>query len=103
MEKSFSLYFHLKKTKNERKLERLIYFKLTVNGKFCEVSTKRKCEPSKWNVTAGRVEGKTEAAKSVNSYLDVLHEKYMITGNNFLVMIDHPQPRTLKCCSRVRR
>ena len=75
MEKSFSIYFHLKKAKNESKLERLIYLKVTVNGAFCEVSTKRKCEPSNWNVTAGRVEGKTEAAKSVNSYLDVLQRK----------------------------
>jgi len=75
MEKSFGLYFHLKKAKNEKQLERSIYLKVTVNGAFCEVSTKRKCEPSKWNVAAGRVEGKTEAAKSVNSYLDVLQRK----------------------------
>jgi hypothetical protein len=75
MEKSFGLYFHLKKSKNELEFEMSIYLKVTVNGMFCEVSTKRKCEPSKWNVGAGRVEGKTEAAKSINSYLDVLQRK----------------------------
>jgi hypothetical protein len=50
MEKSFSLYFHLKKAKNELQLEWSIYLKVTVNGMFCEVSTKQKCEHSKWNV-----------------------------------------------------
>ena len=75
MEKSFSLYFHLKKAKNKKQLTRPIYLKVTVNGGFCEVSTKRKCAPSNWNVAAGRVEGKTETAKSINSYLGVLQRK----------------------------
>jgi len=67
MEKSFGLYFHLKKNKNDINPEWPIYLQITVNGLYCEVSTKRKCEPAKWNVTAGRVEGKTEASKSINS------------------------------------
>jgi site-specific recombinase XerD len=75
MEKSFGLYFHLKKNKNDHNPEWPIYLQITVNGKECEVSMKRKCEPGKWNVTAGRVEGKTEIAKSINSYLDVVQRK----------------------------
>ena len=75
MEKSFGLYFHLKKNKNDNKPEWPIYLQLTVNGKFCELSMKRKCAPKNWNVAAGRVEGKTEAAKSINGYLDVLQRK----------------------------
>ena len=75
MEKSFGLYFHLKKNKNDNNPEWPIYLQWTVNGKFCELSMKRKCAPSNWNVAAGRVEGKTEAAKSINNYLDVLQRK----------------------------
>jgi len=75
MEKSFGLYFHLKKNKNDNNPEWPIYLQLTVNGKSCELSIKRKCAPLNWNVAAGRVEGKTEAAKSINSYLDILQRK----------------------------
>lgn len=45
MEKSFGLLFHLKKNAklDERKLT--VYMRITVDGYYCEISTKRKCEP----------------------------------------------------------
>jgi len=49
-----------------------IYLRITVNGDSCETSTKQKGEPSKWNTVAGRVEGKTEAAKTLNACLELL-------------------------------
>jgi hypothetical protein len=40
-----------------------------------ELSTKRKCDPLKWNVAAGRADGKTEYAKSLNAYPELLPRK----------------------------
>jgi site-specific recombinase XerD len=74
MEKSFGLHFHLKKD-NYCKGEIPVYMRITVNGGFREISIKRKCDPLKWNVEAGKVDGKTEFAKSFNSYLEVLQRK----------------------------
>ena len=51
------------------------YFRITVNGKVCEVSTKRKCKRKLWNSGAGRLHGKTDYAKSFNAYLDTLQQK----------------------------
>jgi len=75
MEKSFGLLFYLKKRYSSDDGEIPIYVRVTANGISSEISTKRKCESSKWNVAAGRVEGKTEYSKSVNSYLEVLQRK----------------------------
>jgi site-specific recombinase XerD len=75
MEKSFGLIFFIKKPKTANSSEYFIYLRITVNGNSCDVSTKRKWAPEKWNIQAGRAEGKTEAAKSLNSYLEVLQRK----------------------------
>jgi hypothetical protein len=48
-----------------------------VDGKSKELSTKRKCEASKWNSHAGRAIGNKESIKELNNYLDVLeHQVY---------------------------
>ncbi len=75
MEKSFGLFFHLKISRNKKETELPIYLCITVNRVSREVSTKMKCDPIKWNVTAGRVEGKTQYAKSINDYLDIVERK----------------------------
>ena len=59
MEKSFGLLFYLKKQKNYSEGEIPIYLRITVNGISTEVSTKQKCKSSSWNVTAGRMNGKS--------------------------------------------
>jgi hypothetical protein len=53
--KSFTLLFYLKKRSNYVKGKLPIYMRLTVDGKRIEVTTKRECEPSKWNSSSGRV------------------------------------------------
>lgn len=75
MEKSFGLYFHLKNDGHSCTGERTVYMRITIGGTNCEISTRRRCKATDWNVAAGRVRGKTEDAKSVNSYLDVLQRK----------------------------
>lgn len=75
MEKSFGLLFYLKKPKGYDTGDVHVYLRITVNGLSVEISTKRKCHPTKWNAAAGRVDGKTDFAKSLNGYLDVLQRK----------------------------
>ena len=87
MEKSFGLHFHLKKD-NYCKGEIPVYMRVTVNGEFREISIKRKCDPLKWNVEAGKVDGKTELAKSFNSYLEVLQRK-VYDARKTLLQNDH--------------
>ena len=74
MEKSFGLQFHLKRG-NAFKEVHDIYMRITIDGKCCEISTRRSCEPSKWNVNAGRLEGKTDLARTLNGELDLLQRK----------------------------
>ncbi|TLV01429.1 site-specific integrase [Dyadobacter luticola] len=73
--KSFTLLFYLKKRNNYAKGELPIYMRLTVDGQRIEISTKRKCEPEKWNSSAGRKNGVKEDVKSLNAYLDTLQSK----------------------------
>ncbi|MBO9203219.1 MULTISPECIES: site-specific integrase [Niastella] len=75
MEKSFGLFFFIKKSKSIKVVEHFIYLHITVDGIGCDISTKRKCDPAKWNGDAGRAEGKTEDVRSLNSYLDLLQRK----------------------------
>ncbi|MDI3321967.1 site-specific integrase [Pinibacter soli] len=76
MEKSFGLLFFLRKSRSHQTgSESLIYVKITVDGESCELSTKRKCSSDKWIAQAGRMEGRTEAAKEINSYLDSFQQK----------------------------
>lgn len=75
MEKSFGLFFFTKKPKTGNAEEYFIYLRITVNGIATEISTKRKWDPERWNVQAGRAEGKGDPVKSLNAYLDVLQRK----------------------------
>ncbi len=88
MEKSFGLFFHLKKNKNKLSEELPVYMRITINGKVAEISTKRHCSPLNWNVTAGRQAGKSDAAKMFNSYLDTLQQK-VFEAKRTLIEIDH--------------
>jgi integrase len=75
MEKSFGLLFFLRKPKNSKDENVYVYMRITVNKSYCDISTKRKCNPEKWNQDAGRLRGKTDEIKSFNSYLDTLQQK----------------------------
>jgi len=75
MEKSFGLFFYLKKPKSYRDSDIPVYLRITVNGRAVDISTKSKCDPQKWNAAAGRATGKTDAVKSLNALLEVLQQK----------------------------
>jgi hypothetical protein len=75
MDKSFGLIFHLKKTKDLSASEVTVNMRITVNGVYAEISTKRKCNPVNWNIAAGRMNGKGDTARTFNAYLDTLQQK----------------------------
>jgi len=75
MEKSFGLFFHLKKNRDFIEGELPVYMRITVDGIFTEISTKRKCDSNNWKVTAGRMSGKSDTARTFNAYLDTLQQK----------------------------
>jgi hypothetical protein len=49
--------------------------RITVSGIYTEISTKRKYNPAIWNITAGRMSGKDNTARTFNAYLDTLQQK----------------------------
>lgn len=75
MEKSFGLLFYLKKRSTYVSGEIPIYLRITVDSVCCEISTKRSCNPQKWNASAGRANPKTDVGKTLNPYLDAIHQK----------------------------
>lgn len=73
--KSFTLLFYLKRRANFQTGELPIYMRVTVNGDRFEISTKRSCEPGRWNTAIGRKLGNKEDARQLNVYLDSLQSK----------------------------
>jgi len=65
----------MKKQKNYQSGNAPIYLRITVDGKRCEVTTGRSCDPLQWNTTSGRCNGKKDEVKSLNAYLDDLQNK----------------------------
>jgi hypothetical protein len=75
MEKSFGYFFYLKKSKGYTAGLIPVYLRFIVNGVSCDISCKLKADHGKWNATAGRAEGKTDEAKTLNVYLDTVQQK----------------------------
>ena len=75
IEQSFGLLFYLKKPAGFVKGEVTIYLRITVDGQSAELSTKRKCDPLRWNQHAERMTGSKDTVKNLNAYLDTLQEK----------------------------
>ncbi len=70
--KRFSFTFFLKKSRGETSI---IYLRVTVDQQRAELSTKRICDPKRWNSQTGRMSGTKEDARAVNAYLDTLQSK----------------------------
>lgn len=75
LDKSFGLHFYLKKPKDYVKGIIPIYLRITVDGIPKELSTKRSCDPNRWNPAAERASGTKEDARALNAYLDTLQAK----------------------------
>jgi len=75
MDTSLSLLFYLKKPKNYLSGPQPIYMRITVGGPPKELSIGRDCEPLKWNRILGKMNGRDEAVKTLNNYIDTLRIK----------------------------
>lgn len=70
-----------------------IYLRITVDGIAKELSTKRSCDPNRWNPSAERVSGTKEDAKALNAHLDTLQAKayeakrHLIEANEMVTAI----------------
>jgi integrase len=91
--KSFGLLFYLKKQHGDKKVNRPIYLRITVDGVLKEISVKRSWDPVRWNskvgraivskLTAGRQSAYKQTqsptpddeAQALNAYLDTLQAK----------------------------
>jgi hypothetical protein len=89
LEKSFRLFFFLKKPKNEKGNVRYIYLRLTVDGISKDIATKRQWDSLRWNASAGRATGTKEDFRSLNSYLDVMCSK-VYQSKKLLLDADKP-------------
>jgi len=75
LSRNLTTLFYLKKRSGYLKGALPIYLRITVNGERFEISTKRECEPEKWNSVSGRKNGTREDARVLNSYLDSMQLK----------------------------
>ena len=70
LEKSLGILFYLKKPKQYTSGPMPVYLRITVDGIPKELTTKRECEPDRWNADAQRAKGTKEDVKSLNAVLD---------------------------------
>ena len=96
MEKNFGCFFYLKRKHKHEVGEICIYLRITADSSCVEISTKRKCFTQSWNQKAGRVEGKTDYAKSINSYLDTLQQKVFEAKRQLIELDQEVTPTRIK-------
>jgi hypothetical protein len=105
--KSFGLLFYLKEQHGDKKVNRPIYLRITVDGALKELSIKRTWDPTRWDARIGRAivakatAGRRPASKqpkpltpddeaqALNSYLDTLQAK-VHEARHQLLMIGKP-------------
>lgn len=75
LSRNLTTLFYLKKRSGYVKGPLPIYLRITTNGERFEISTKRECEPEKWNSVTGRKNGTREDARVLNSFLDAMQLK----------------------------
>lgn len=80
MNKTFSQNFVLRK----RQTSSTIFLRLTVDGKRTEFSLQRECDPTAWLREQGRIKGKSEEVRSINTYLDAVEHAIYGIFQNFI-------------------
>lgn len=76
MKTNCSLLFYLKKPKGYKNGAVPVYMRITIDGKRTESATGRECDPTRWNASAGRMNGTKEDVKTLNNYLESLQLWY---------------------------
>lgn len=77
-----SILFYLKKSKMDSLGKTFIYLRITVDGKRCEKSIRRKIHVNQWNSDANCVKGLSEEATEINRLITTIRNKiYQIEQN----------------------
>ena len=61
-----------------------IYLRITLNGERVEISVNRRIDLTKWDSKTQRAKGRSEAARTLNDYLDSLEVKVKKDYNTLL-------------------
>lgn len=96
MNQTFSLLFHVKKTKKNAKGECPIYLRITIDGKVTEISAKRTIKQSQWNAAAQKANGHGEAVKQLNHYLKTFEQKVHNAYHDLMKDGEHITTEVLK-------
>lgn len=75
LEKTFGLFYFLKRPKSKKSLDRYVYLRITVNGESRELSLKRRWPESQWNQSSIKAIGNKDGTRELDSYLDTLSAK----------------------------
>ncbi|HRE68570.1 MAG TPA: site-specific integrase [Cyclobacteriaceae bacterium] len=75
MSTSINIYFFARQSKVNKHGEAPIYARITIDNQRFELGTKRFVKIENWSADVGKVKGSTEAAKSINSFLNSLQAK----------------------------
>ena len=75
MKNRITTHFYVKEARKDIKGFAPIYLRITVNGQRGEISTNRKITPSWWDKSSERAGGRSETARTMNSFLDALVAK----------------------------
>ena len=78
METHINSFFHVRNDKKTKDSLYPIYLRVTIDWERFEYSTQRYIALDKWSQDLGRVKGKTDEAKNINEYLDVLVHKVFV-------------------------
>lgn len=93
MNTTISVLFFARKSKLNHRGEAPIYMRVTLDGHRYDLGTKRFIRMENWSIKAGKAKGNSEAARSINSFLDTLRAKAFDHQRQILI---EGQPLTLQ-------
>lgn len=96
MNKTFSMFFFLRRKSKEPEGISPIYLRITLDGSNTEISTKRSIQNSKWDIRGQRHKGNTEDAKNLNYYLNTFKENIFKAYQNLLMNGEYVDVTLLK-------
>lgn len=96
MQNTFGLLFYLKTSKTDAIGQSIIYARITIDGRRSEISTQRKIHPDKWDSRSNRAIGRTEAIRTLNSYLDTFANKIYNCQRDLILANKKVTTETLK-------
>mgnify|MGYP003635848699 FL=1 len=85
MDNRLSILFFPKGDSRSKDGKTSIYLRITVNGKRCEISIKRKIDSAKWNSISSRLKGNDEEAYQINKYINGIRTKLYGIQENFIL------------------